>query len=215
MSGDPETVEKGIWSSAFLVVAVLAIVFTGYVLKASPYEQGKTTALNATPAEPVLGSAVASEQAGSDPAPLPEPAADPPAAEVVLPTKAEPPARLAPTPLPAATPVPASKPVDDPVLAKLAARAEHDRARLAQSHDRYTAQLLLACRPETVDRMLSSGAGSSKLYVLPARHNDDACFRVCFGTYQTPKDASAAADLPSGLRGKDKIGAVEIAKVIL
>jgi hypothetical protein len=74
--------------------------------------------------------------------------------------------------------------------------------------------LLVACKPETVDRLLGNAGGARGLYVLPVQVKDDACFRVCFGTYQTSKEAAAALDLPKALRGKDRIGAVEIAKVL-
>jgi septal ring-binding cell division protein DamX len=109
-------------------------------------------------------------------------------------------------------PVPAAQ--LDPVLSKLATRAEADCGRLAKARGRWTAQLLVACKPETVDRVLANARGSRDLYVLPAHVNEDACFRVCFGTYATSKEAAAASDLPKALRGKDKIGAVEIAKVL-
>jgi len=105
-------------------------------------------------------------------------------------------------------------PAGDPLLVELARRAEADCGRLAKNRGRFTAQLLVACKPETVDRLLGVARGSTKIYVLPARIKDDACFRVCFGAYATSKEAAAAADLPKALRGKEKIGAVEIAKVL-
>jgi hypothetical protein len=73
---------------------------------------------------------------------------------------------------------------------------------------------MVACKPETVDRLLGVASGSTRVYVLPASVNDDPCFRVCFGAYATSKEAAAAADLPKALRGKERIGAVEIAKVL-
>ena len=102
----------------------------------------------------------------------------------------------------------------DPLLMTLATRAAADAGRLAKAKGRWTAQLLVACKPETVDRLLAASAGAGKLYVLPARVKDEACFRVCFGDYATPKDALAAEDLPPALRGKEKIGAAEIARVL-
>jgi septal ring-binding cell division protein DamX len=97
---------------------------------------------------------------------------------------------------------------------RLASRAEADCARLAKARGRFTAQLLVACKPETVERVLAASSGSAKLYLLPATVKGDACFRVCYGDYATAKDAAAAADLPAALRGKDKLGAAEIAKVL-
>jgi septal ring-binding cell division protein DamX len=100
------------------------------------------------------------------------------------------------------------------LTARLAIRAKDDCVRLATARGRFTAQLLVACRAETVDRLLDTATESTKLYVLPATVHDDSCFRVCFGTYATAQQAAAAADLPATLRGKDKIGAVAVAKVL-
>lgn len=105
-------------------------------------------------------------------------------------------------------------PAVDPPLDKLAARVEVDCGRLAKARAPWTAQLLVACKPETVDRILGMAKGSSALYVLPVRVKDDACFRLCFGAYQTSKEAAQAADLPRALRGKERIRAVLIAKVL-
>ena len=79
-----------------------------------------------------------------------------------------------------------------------------------------------SCRPRyrrrsdrvSGNRMLGMAHGSSALYVLPVRVKDDPCFRVCFGAYATSKEAALAADLPRALRGKERIGSVEIAKVL-
>jgi septal ring-binding cell division protein DamX len=144
-----------------------------------------------------LGSTITPEvptEAVSDAAPTPAEAA--PLVEAARPS--------APKPAPAL----------DPLLAQLAARAEADYGRLAKARGRWTAQLMVACKPGTVDRLLDTASGSSKVYVLPASLNEDPCFRVCFGDYATSKEAAAAADLPASLRGKERIGAVEIAKVL-
>ena len=175
-------------SSALLVAAVGAILLAGLLLRTS----GRTSP------------------------PPPPPAAEPAAS---LPLGAEVTPELEPAPaLPAAAP-PVIKDVDvtppaDPRLMTLAMRAEADAGRLAKAKGRWTAQILVACRPETVERVLSAGAGVSRLYVLPARVKDEACFRVCFGEYATAQEAAAAAGLPPTLRGKEKIGAAEIAKVL-
>ena len=178
---------KGFTSSALLVAAVALILVAGLLLKSD----GPTAALRpaddeASRASSIpLGSAIAPEI----PPPTPEPEAAP---------------RIE------APPVPAT----DPLVLKIATRAEGDCERLSKARGRYTAQLVVACKPETVDRLLSAAHESTKLYVLPAQVRDEACFRVCFGAYATSREAAAAADLPKALRGKDKIGAVEIAKVL-
>lgn len=123
------------------------------------------------------------------------------------------------TPEPAAPPpedpaVAAGVPPPDPLLEALAARAAADTARLRTARGPWTAQLLVACKRDTVERAVASSRTSPKLYVLPAEVRGDACFRVCWGTYGSAKDAAAAADIPKALRGKEKIAAVEIAKVL-
>jgi septal ring-binding cell division protein DamX len=130
-------------------------------------------------------------------------------------TEPEPPAE-AEAPVEPMKPVPsaAAPTPPDPLLLALATRAETDSARLDKARGRFTAQLLVACKPETVDRLLDTARGSKNVYVLPTQVRDEACFRVCFGTYATPKDAAAATDLPAALRGKDKVAAVAIAKVL-
>jgi septal ring-binding cell division protein DamX len=106
------------------------------------------------------------------------------------------------------------EPIADPLVARLAARAEDDSARLAKARGRWTAQLLVACKPETVDRLLANAGGTGGLFVLPAQVKEEPCFRVCFGTYASAQEAAAASGLPKALRGKDKIAAVEVAKVL-
>ncbi len=190
---------KGIVTSALLVAAVALILVAGMFLKSSgPRGARNVEAVAASPAPSLpLGSAVTPElptgaPAGTAPALSPEPA--PPEA---APTRAPRPASPA-----------------DPLLENLAARARNDCGRLAKAPLRWTAQLIVACKPQTVDRLLDAARGSNGIYVLPASVNDDACFRVCFGTYATSKEAAAAADLPKALRGKERIGAVEIVTVL-
>jgi septal ring-binding cell division protein DamX len=193
---------KGIVSSALLLAAVALILVTGMVLRTSgPPRSRSVQAVAASPAPPLpLGSTITPDLQTEAPA-GPAPAASPePAAREAAPTRA---------PRPGAPLAPA-----DPLVENLAARARDDCGRLAKAPLRWTAQLIVACKPQTVDRLLDAASGSTGVYVLPASVNDDACFRVCFGTYATAKEAAAAADLPKALRGKERIVAVEIVKVL-
>lgn len=194
MSDDVPVGGKGVLSSALLVLAVTAILLTGLALRTDARNAGVQTAevVPPPPAALPLGSTVTPEPG------LPAVAAldEAPPGDVGVPDP-EPPA-----------------PPADASLLKLATRADHDRGRLAKAKGRWTAQLLVACRPETVEHVLASGGASPNLYVLPARVKEDSCFRVCFGSYGTQKDAAAASDLPKALRGKEKPSAVEIAKVL-
>ncbi len=207
MSDDVPVGGKGVLSSALLVLAVTAILLTGLALRTDARNAGVQTAevVPPPPAALPLGSTVTPEPG------LPAVAAldEAPPGDVGVPDP-EPPV-AAPEPK-TVTPPPA--PPADASLLKLATRADHDRGRLAKAKGRWTAQLLVACRPETVEHVLASGGASPNLYVLPARVKEDSCFRVCFGSYGTQKDAAAASDLPKALRGKEKPSAVEIAKVL-
>ena len=191
---------KGLISSALLVAAVALILFAGMVLRHRDPEGIRHVAAAAPAPAPLLplGSTITPD-APSEVAPDTAPAGS---AEVSLPVERARP--IAPQP---------ARPVDR-LLVQLAARAEADCGRLGKARGRWTAQIMVACKPETVDRLLDAASGSSKVYVLPASLNDDPCFRVCFGDYATSKEAAAAADLPAPLRGKERIGAVEIAKVL-
>ena len=211
MSDDVPVGGKGVLSSALLVLAVTAILLTGLILRTDARNAGVQTAeiVAPPPAALPLGSTVTPEPglpavAASDEAPPADVAAPDPEPAVAAPELRS----VTPTPTPAPPPPP------DAGLLKLATRADHDRGRLAKAKGRWTAQLLVACRPETVEHVLGSGGASPNLYVLPARVKDDSCFRVCFGSYATQKDAAAASDLPKSLRGKEKPSAVEIAKVL-
>jgi len=192
MSEEENAEAKGFMSSALLLAAVAAIIVAGMFLRSSgPEEALRPAASAASPAPSLpLGRTVTPERG-------------PPAPTETAPRTEEAP-RIETTLALAA----------DPLVVKLATRAEGDCERLSKARGRWTAQLIVACKPETVDRLLGAARGSTKMYVLPARVHDEACFRVCFGAYATSQEAALAADLPKTLRGKDKIGAVEIAKVL-
>jgi septal ring-binding cell division protein DamX len=181
---------KSFASSVFLVAAVASVMVAGMFLRSeAPHEAPPPVAAAPTAAALPLGSTITPEL----PPPIP-PTAEPPEA-------------------PAAAEVETPEDVD-PVLVRLVARAQDDCARLGKARGRWTAQLLVACKPETVDRLLATAGAVKDLYVLPAQVRDESCFRVCFGSYATSKDAASAVDLPKALRGKEKIGAVEVAKVL-
>ncbi|HEX4823099.1 MAG TPA: hypothetical protein VFV19_02185 [Candidatus Polarisedimenticolaceae bacterium] len=184
--GTREAGVRGFASSALLVGAVGAVLLAGWSLRGSP-----TPPPAAAAPEVKLGKTVPVE------------AAPPPPVEaaVTVPEVETPP----PAPPRAAAPVPAAVPVAKPA---------DDAGRLAATGRAFTAQLLVACRADTVDRLRAEARGADKLYVLPATVHGSSCWRVCWGAYGSAKEASAAADLPKALRGKEHPGAVEIAKVL-
>jgi septal ring-binding cell division protein DamX len=195
MSEERTGTGKGLLPSALLVAAVGAILLAGLALRTD----GRTVPRPA-PSEAAAPSAL---PLGSEVKREPEPEAPPPP----LPTPEE------VTAPPVIKEIAVDSPAN-PLLMTLAMRAQSDSARLSGARGRWTAQLLVACKAETVDRLLAAAPGTGKIYVLPARVKDEACFRVCFGDYASPKEAAAAADLPAALRGKEKIVAAEVAKVL-
>jgi septal ring-binding cell division protein DamX len=134
-----------------------------------------------------------------------------PSVEVATPVPAPPP--VAPPQPPAAARATAPSPAE-PDLAALAGRAADDLARIGRAHGSWTAQLLVGCKPGTVDRLVRLSGGASKLYVLPADVHGASCFRVCWGSYASAAAASAARDLPAPLHGADPVRAVLITKVL-
>jgi septal ring-binding cell division protein DamX len=199
MSEEGDGAGKGLVSSALLVAAVALILIAGMFLRSSgPHAALHQASSAASPVPSIpLGSTITPELPAEAPAETAPTTSPEPGAVEAAPAKA-------PQPAPPA----------DPLVVSLAARARDDCGRIAKGRGRWTAQLIVACKPQTVERLLDAARGSTGVYVLPADLNNDACFRVCFGTYATSKEAAAAADLPKALRGKERIGAVEIAKVL-
>ena len=175
-------------SSALLLGAVATILLMGLALRSEPAREREIRepepAAPATPA-PDASAALPQVEAAAPPAATP-----PPAAAMTAPLAA------------------------DPALAALAGRAAEDLTRIGRARGSWTAQLVVACKPETVDRLVRKSGGASKLYVLPADVHGAACFRVCWGSYASASEAASAKDLPAPLRGAEGVRAVLVAKVL-
>ena len=162
-------------SSAVLIVSVVVVLVLGRALQTSPDAVAETTPSLPSTLPPLTLAA------GTDPEP-------PPAAPVQTP----PPRREAV----------ARKREAPETLPPLAARAAADLTRLGAHRGAWTAQILLACKTETVERLLEREPSSSELFVVPVEFRGDSCFRVCWGSYPTSKDAAAAGDRPASLLGE-------------
>jgi hypothetical protein len=103
-----------------------------------------------------------------------------------------------PTPPPPPAPEPADPSVSRVEVATL--RAERDLERVTDSAGSWTAQLALLCDAARVGRIVDEYGSMPELYVLPAYHDDKACFLVCWGLYDRADGARSAAGLPSSLR---------------
>jgi hypothetical protein len=160
------------------------------------------------PAGGVVGEGV---PAATAPAPDAAATPSPPATAAAVPATPRP-ATPAPTPTPvAATPTPAPAP---PSTAGSAATAlgllrQGDLANSARgflaalspgSGGRYSIQALVACAPETVQKAVANVSGED-LFILPVDLEGRACYRVCWGLYESKEGAEAAiAGLPAYFR---------------
>lgn len=118
----------------------------------------------------------------------------------------------APSPEPASASVahpevepPAGEPVaSGPVLpfsgdADLVDRAIADERRLDASGNGYTLQFAVICDPKNVRANLESLEGQPSFYLLTMLFRDRACFRLCWGLYDTEGQALGDRDFPEAL----------------
>jgi hypothetical protein len=143
------------------------------------------------------------------PAPLvtPPPTAAPRPTPTALPTPA---VRATPTPAPTPTPPPRPTPAtvgsagDARALLARGALADAAQSFAAQlrpgARGRFTLQVLVACAPENVQKAVSA-VPSQELLVLPVDLKGRACYRLCWGVYDSRPAAEAAlGSLPSYFR---------------
>ena len=95
-------------------------------------------------------------------------------------------------------PVPATG-TADPDGDDIEDRAREDARRLAASGDEWTLQVMVTCVPETPERLLRKLRGDPRLYLLPVLYNDEACLRICWGSFSTREAAAARRGLPAAL----------------
>ena len=171
-------------SSAVLIVSVVVVLGLGRALQTSPDASAETP----RPAPTTLPPLPLAAGAGADAEPPPP---------VLAPLR-----EAAPRPAPPAEPLP-----------PLAARAAADLTRLAAHRGSWTAQVLLACKIETVERLLDRQPQSAELFVVPVEFRGESCFRLCWGTYASPKEAAAAADRPASLLG-EPVRAIQVEEAL-
>jgi len=109
----------------------------------------------------------------------------PPAARIAPPADPAP-----PSPAPAAPTVAAGD---------LARRAESDLRRLGGAGEGWTLQFMLACDPANVAAKAAVLEDDPDFYLLPKRHDDRDCYRVCWGVYASRERAVAAHAFPAAL----------------
>ncbi len=163
-------------AAGLLLVAVVAVLLFAAVRRTDePFGD---------PAAGVAALDMETEEA-FDPAGMPEPSGSPPEPEATPQTSA-----------------PGGGPSGDGSGAgTLAARVMEDRERISRGGGGFTVQLMVACSPETVHRMVSLSGGSKDLYVLPTMYEGRSCYRLCWGTYGT-RDAADRATVPAPVRSE-------------
>jgi septal ring-binding cell division protein DamX len=130
------------------------------------------------------------------PAPTPVPATPTPRP----PAAATPPATRATT-----SPAPATATADARSLLGQGSFPQAARAFAASlatgSRSRFSLQLLTACSPETVQKAVGAAGGADHLFILPISLQGRACYRLCWGVYETrPAAEAAVAGVPAYFR---------------
>ncbi len=174
-------------STGILLVAVVAILATGALLRAErtvdaavPARDDTPAAAPAAPSAPRSGSVAVSEDAL-------EPLAERPKRPAAAPAAA---------PLP---PRPQAAPAS-PAGSDLGQRSTRDLLRLSRSRGSFTSQVAVTCKPDNTRRILKKAGGSEQLFLIPLPARGPTCFRVCWGLYPSADEAAAAHDLPAFLR---------------
>jgi len=89
-------------------------------------------------------------------------------------------------------------------LDALAGRVGRDLERLADARGAWLLQVAAHCDPANVQRALHDVSGE-RLHVLPVEIGERACFRLCWGPFDSRDSALAASDrLPRPLRTGDR-----------
>ena len=165
----------------------------------TPAPPPTTLAAATAPTAPPVAEPTAAATAAPLPSPTPAPApvATPPPTPDPRPTATP---RVTPAPRPA----PVAPAGDAHALLAQGALPDAARAFAAQlapgSRGRFTLQVLVACAPENVQKAVSA-VPSPELLVLPVNVKGRACYRLCWGVYDSrPAAESALGSLPSYFR---------------
>ena len=78
-------------------------------------------------------------------------------------------------------------------------RAVVDERRLGASGNGYTLQFAVVCEPDNVRANLKELDDESSFYLLTMLYRDRACFRLCWGFYDTESQARAERHFPAAL----------------
>lgn len=170
-------------STAALIATVLGTLLIGAVL------QRDGTARSGEPVAPRVASTADGSTSGRPAAELPRGAGE----------------SIVATPPPSASAPPEPAHSDAPLAgtivgdAELVDRAIEDERRLAASGSGYTLQYAVLCDAQNARGRLARLADERQFYLLTMLRKDQACFRLCWGFYDSAEQALAAADAPPAL----------------
>jgi len=206
-------------SSAPSRVPLLAVALTGialttvaawYFFLRAPLPDEAALATPAPPPvtvaeapSPAPTAAVPTVEPTVEPTPSPTPSATPAAAPAATPGPTPAPAAR-PTPPPRATAAGPGAPGEARALLTQGALPDAARAFAASmapgARGRFSLQVLVACAPENVQKAVAA-VPAEELFILPVNVKGRACYRLCWGAYDTRPDAEAAlSGLPSYFR---------------
>jgi hypothetical protein len=64
-------------------------------------------------------------------------------------------------------------------------------SQVKRAGNRFSVQVLVACSNETIQKALDS-VPSEELFILPVNYRGRACYRLCWGLYESQDRATAA-----------------------
>ena len=99
-------------------------------------------------------------------------------------------------------PTPETAPTAAPSISE-APEAVQDRAskarRLRSSGYEWTLQFMVTCREDSAQTLLASLDYDARLHLIPYRHDDRPCYRVCWGSFATRDEALSLGQPPQPL----------------
>jgi hypothetical protein len=81
----------------------------------------------------------------------------------------------------------------------LEARSARDLDRMASAAPGFTLQYMTACDENSARAKLAELEGYDEFYLIPVTLDSGRCFRLCWGIYDTEKDARSAKGVPASL----------------
>ena len=115
---------------------------------------------------------------------------------------------------------PAPAIVQAPLTARPGTLKERGRAfldeRRGRAAGRYAIQLMVACREESVEKLLNETGAAGSVWFIPYSHQGKDCFKVFWGFYRSSSEAEAARSaLPSAVAGVlPKVPVVSLEKTL-